>query len=84
MLYVPAFPSAVTCPFSVKYTAATARTLNAKEGVFAAGEIFEAELTVIGERGHFELLHADKYTLSINLDNCTVVKIGLWSRAGAV
>ena len=54
----------------------TARTLNAKEGVFAAGEIFEAELTVIGERGHFELLHADRYTLSINLDNCTVVKIG--------
>lgn len=54
----------------------TARTLNAKQGVFAAGETFEVELSVLGERAYTTLLHADKYTLSINLDNCTVVKAG--------
>lgn len=57
----------------------TARTLNGiTDDVFAAGEVFEVALSVLGEgeRTHTKLLHADKYTLSINLDNCTVVKAG--------
>lgn len=54
----------------------TARTLNATQGVFAEGEVFEVALGVLGERAHFKLLHADKYTLSIDLINCTVVKTG--------
>lgn len=54
----------------------TATTLNGKKGVFAAGETFEVELSVLGERAYTTLLHADKYTLSIDLINCTVVKAG--------
>ncbi|MDE5548019.1 MAG: hypothetical protein K2J30_03385, partial [Clostridia bacterium] len=54
----------------------TAKTLNAQKGVFAAGEALEIELSVLGELGYTNLLHADKYTVSIDLDNCTVVKVG--------
>lgn len=59
----------------------TAKTLNGiTDDVFAAGETFEVELTISGAHSgaqeHSTLLHADTYTLSIDLINCTVVKTG--------
>lgn len=66
--YTTAFGSSEVCY--------TAKTLNAKQGVFASGEALEIELTILGAYGHTSLRHADSYTVSIDLDNCTVVKVG--------
>lgn len=56
----------------------TAKTLNGKEGeeAFASGETLEVEFIIIGENGHTGLLHADRYSVTFDLDNCTVVKSG--------